>query len=124
MSAWSVVRSRYRWSGPKTHRHTLHHTGGRCHGQLATDWGQIATGRMPHPAGTLDIFSLSSIAVFSSDTMRARLIVEKGEAIPPICDLEVCQPVTLGRSRDNTIVLQDEHASRHHAHVVRDEDRW
>src|SRR2546426_4387589 len=56
--------------------------------------------------------------------MRARLIVEKGEAIPPICDLDVCQPVTLGRSRDNTIVLQDEHASRHHAQIVRDEDRW
>jgi Nif-specific regulatory protein len=34
------------------------------------------------------------------------------------------RPVSLGRSRDNTITLQDEHASRQHARVVFERGRW
>jgi Nif-specific regulatory protein len=53
--------------------------------------------------------------------MRARLIVESGVASPRVCELGDNDVVLLGRSRENTILLQDRHASRSHARVfVRD----
>jgi Nif-specific regulatory protein len=56
--------------------------------------------------------------------MRARLTIEIGEGFPRVFDLPGDQPVTLGRSRDNTITLQDEHASRQHAKLVFEDGRW
>ncbi len=49
--------------------------------------------------------------------MRARLTLEGGECLPQALDLFPGQPVTLGRSRDNTVVLRDELASRLHAKI-------
>ena len=57
--------------------------------------------------------------------IRARLTLESGDCIPPILDLSPNgQPVTLGRSRDNTIVLRDELASRLHAKIYFEDGRW
>lgn len=56
--------------------------------------------------------------------MRARLIVEAGDCLPPVLDLSPGQPVTLGRSRDNTVVVRDELASRLHAKIYYEEGRW
>jgi Nif-specific regulatory protein len=41
-----------------------------------------------------------------------------------MCDLEPDQQITLGRSRDNVVVLRDEHASRLHAKILFEEGRW
>ena len=49
--------------------------------------------------------------------MRARLTLEAGETLPTSLELLPGQPVTLGRSRDNTVVLRDELASRLHAKI-------
>jgi Nif-specific regulatory protein len=49
--------------------------------------------------------------------MRARLIVESGVASPPVCELDDTVIVQIGRSRENTIHIQDRHASRFHARV-------
>ncbi len=57
--------------------------------------------------------------------MRARLTLEGGECVPPSFDLSPTgQPVTLGRSRDNTIVLRDELASRTHAKIYFEDGCW
>src|SRR4051812_6457824 len=57
--------------------------------------------------------------------MRARLTLEGGECLPSTLDLSPTgQPVTLGRSRDNTIVLRDELASRLHAKIYFEDGRW
>jgi two-component system response regulator HydG len=56
--------------------------------------------------------------------MKAWLTVDRGEAIPSSCELIPGQPVTLGRHRNNTIILRDEHASRWHAVVVNEGGRW
>ncbi|AMV30394.1 Transcriptional regulatory protein ZraR [Gemmata sp. SH-PL17] len=57
--------------------------------------------------------------------MRARLTLEGGECVPPTLDLSPSgQPVTLGRSRDNTVVLRDEMASRTHAKIYFEDGRW
>jgi Nif-specific regulatory protein len=57
--------------------------------------------------------------------MRARLTLEAGECLPPSIDLSpAAPPVTLGRSRDNAIVLRDELASRTHAKVYFEDGRW
>ena len=56
--------------------------------------------------------------------MRARLVVEAGDCQPAVLDLAPGIPVTLGRSRDNTVVLKDELASRLHAKVFFDDGRW
>ena len=44
--------------------------------------------------------------------------------VPAAVDLLPGHPVTLGRSRDNTIVLRDELASRLHAKVYYEDGRW
>jgi two-component system response regulator HydG len=56
--------------------------------------------------------------------MRARITLEAGECLPQALDLSPGQPVTLGRSRDNTIVLRDELASRLHAKIFFEDGRW
>lgn len=57
--------------------------------------------------------------------MRARLTLEGGDCVPTTIDLSPAgQPVTLGRSRDNTIVLRDELASRTHAKIYFEDDCW
>ncbi len=57
--------------------------------------------------------------------MRARLTLEGGECLPSTLDLSPTgQPVTLGRSRDNTLVLRDELASRLHAKIYFEDGRW
>jgi Nif-specific regulatory protein len=56
--------------------------------------------------------------------MRARLTVEKGECLPATTDLFPGQPITLGRSRDNTVVVRDELASRLHAKIYFEDGRW
>lgn len=56
--------------------------------------------------------------------MRARLTVEAGDCLPAVLDLAPGTPVTLGRSRDNTLVLKDELASRLHAKVFFEDGRW
>ena len=56
--------------------------------------------------------------------MRARLTVEAGDCLPTVLDLAPGQPVTLGRSRDNTVILRDVLASRLHAKVYFEDGRW
>jgi len=56
--------------------------------------------------------------------MRARLTVEKGEGAPATLDILSDQPVTLGRSRDNTLIVKDDRASRLHAKIYFEESRW
>src|SRR6187397_2857611 len=56
--------------------------------------------------------------------MRARLTLEGGDCHPPTLDLSPGQPITLGRSRDNTLVLRDELASRLHAKIYFEDGRW
>jgi two-component system response regulator HydG len=56
--------------------------------------------------------------------MRARITLEAGDCLPQTLDLFPGQPVTLGRSRDNTIVLRDELASRLHAKIYFEDGRW
>ena len=55
--------------------------------------------------------------------MRARLTIEAGEGTS-VYELVPDRPVTLGRSRENTIVLADEHASRAHARLQFEGGRW
>jgi two-component system, NtrC family, response regulator HydG len=55
--------------------------------------------------------------------MRARLTLESGGE-PAEYDLDPVTPITLGRSRENTVVLLDELASRRHACVYCEQGRW
>ncbi len=56
--------------------------------------------------------------------MHARLVILRGEATPLAIELEPDCPITLGRSRDNTVILHDEHASRHHARIYHNNGTW
>ncbi len=56
--------------------------------------------------------------------MRARISLEAGDCLPQTLELSPGQTVTLGRSRDNTIVLKDELASRLHAKIFFEDGRW
>src|SRR5687767_9201352 len=57
--------------------------------------------------------------------MRARLAVVDGEARPTVVDLVPERPISIGRSRDNTVVLpNDDQASRLHARVYYEGGRW
>lgn len=56
--------------------------------------------------------------------MRARLTLEIGDCAPQCVELVPGQPATLGRSRDSTVVLQEDLASRLHAKVYFEEGRW
>ena len=56
--------------------------------------------------------------------MRARLTLETGDCSPNAIDLLPTQPATIGRSRDNTIVLKDDLSSRLHAKIYHEDGRW
>src|SRR4051794_36913117 len=57
--------------------------------------------------------------------MRARLTIESGLASPRVFDLDDSHDIVhLGRNRENTIVLQDRHASRWHARLYVSSGRW
>ena len=58
------------------------------------------------------------------DTLLARLVVEAGDGAPGEVDFSPDEPVSMGRSRDNTIVLRDEHASRLHARIFFADGHW
>ena len=56
--------------------------------------------------------------------MRTRLTVEAGDCTPAPLDLPPGRPATLGRSRDNTVVVRDELSSRLHAKVYFEDGQW
>ena len=57
--------------------------------------------------------------------MRARLALVDGDARPNTVDLAPERPISIGRSRDNTVVLPgEEQASRLHARVYFENGRW
>lgn len=56
--------------------------------------------------------------------MRAWLTVESGLASPSQLELDATARVRLGRNRENTLVLQDRHASRCHAELCCRDGRW
>ncbi len=56
--------------------------------------------------------------------MKARLNILAGDARPESLDLEPTQAASLGRSRDNSVVLRSEHASRLHAKILYDAGHW
>jgi Nif-specific regulatory protein len=56
--------------------------------------------------------------------MPGRLTITAGDGVPQVCDLLPAHAIALGRHRSNTIVLHDRHASRRHAEVFPQGDRW
>lgn len=56
--------------------------------------------------------------------MHARLSLESGDAHPATIEVSTTQPATLGRSRDNAVVIKDDLASRLHAKVYHEDGRW
>jgi two-component system response regulator HydG len=56
--------------------------------------------------------------------MRARLCVENGDGSPFTFELAPGLPATLGRSRDSSVVIKDDLASRLHAKVYFEDGRW
>ena len=57
--------------------------------------------------------------------MRARLALVDGNARPDVVELSPDRPISIGRSRDNTVVLPGEdQASRLHARVYFENGRW
>jgi two-component system, NtrC family, response regulator HydG len=56
--------------------------------------------------------------------MRASLVIEAGEGEPRVFPLSPDRTVTVGRHRNNLIVLHDEHASRWHAELFQEDGRW
>jgi two-component system response regulator HydG len=55
--------------------------------------------------------------------MGARLIVESNDGTS-VFELDPERPITVGRSRENAIVLADEHASRVHARIQFADGQW
>jgi len=56
--------------------------------------------------------------------MLACLTVETGAATPMVCDLLPDQLVRMGRAKSNSVVVEDTHASRHHAELYAQDGRW
>jgi Nif-specific regulatory protein len=56
--------------------------------------------------------------------MHARLTIEVGVGTPQKVELDPARATTLGRSRDSTVVLHDEHASRQHAQIFTENGQW
>jgi len=56
--------------------------------------------------------------------MNARLVLLRGEATPSSLDLNPDHPITLGRSRENTMVLHAKYVHRHHAQVYFQGGHW
>jgi len=59
-----------------------------------------------------------------NSVVRAMLVIEAGGGAPSVCELTSDSKLTLGRHRDNMLVLHDEHASRWHAEVFHDNGHW
>lgn len=64
------------------------------------------------------------VAATAGLPMFARLVVESGECTPTSLELNPAQPVTLGRSRENGVVVRDDLVSRLHAKIYFDDNRW
>jgi Nif-specific regulatory protein len=56
--------------------------------------------------------------------MHARLILEAGECVPAALDLNPSHPATLGRSRENAVVVKNDLVSRLHAKIYFEDGRW
>lgn len=56
--------------------------------------------------------------------MRARLLVESGNATPQDSLLLGSEAFTLGRNKGNHLILGNTHASRHHAEIYREKGSW
>jgi len=56
--------------------------------------------------------------------MRARLTVEAGECSPSVVDLTPGATVTVGRSKENLLVIRDDLVSRLHAKIYYEDGRW
>src|SRR5579862_9677328 len=56
--------------------------------------------------------------------MGIHITVEEGHGSPKQCALKPDQVATLGRHANNTIVLNDAHASRWHALIHSEGGRW
>ena len=56
--------------------------------------------------------------------MHARLILEAGDCSPAFLDLPATQTATIGRSRDNALVVKSDLVSRLHAKVYYEAGRW
>src|SRR5262245_18676998 len=56
--------------------------------------------------------------------MKARLVIVRGEGTPSSLDLDPDHPVTVGRSRESTMVLHNEHAARLHFEVYFQGGHW
>jgi Nif-specific regulatory protein len=56
--------------------------------------------------------------------MHARLILEAGEAVPAALDLNPSHPATLGRSRENSLVVKNDLVSRLHVKIYFEDGRW
>jgi Nif-specific regulatory protein len=56
--------------------------------------------------------------------MYARLIVEAGDCTPAAVELSPDRPATVGRSRENALVVRSDLASRLHCKVYLDDGRW
>jgi DNA-binding NtrC family response regulator len=56
--------------------------------------------------------------------MNVRLFVEAGECSPESLDLTPGQVITVGRSRDNGLVIRDDLVSRLHAKIFFEDGRW
>jgi Nif-specific regulatory protein len=56
--------------------------------------------------------------------MRALLTIEGSGGEPKVYELPDDQAVTIGRQKDNFVRLADEHASRRHAEITRENGNW
>ncbi len=56
--------------------------------------------------------------------MHARLILESGDCAPAVLDLTPAQTATIGRGRDNALVVRSDLVSRLHAKVYHDSGKW
>ncbi len=56
--------------------------------------------------------------------MRARLTIVKGDGNPRVCELDPARPTTVGRSRENTVIIQDERALRVHVRICFEDGHW
>jgi two-component system, NtrC family, response regulator HydG len=56
--------------------------------------------------------------------MQARLTIERGGAAPLFWKLDTDQIISLGRTRQNTVVLPDATVSRKHAEIYADDGSW
>jgi len=56
--------------------------------------------------------------------MRALLTIVRGEGTPKSLQLDPARPITVGRSRENHVVLHDDKASRQHARIYFEDGQW